>query len=316
MAVHYPVLCAAGYSGLGLIWHWGLSGSAPLLSNVPGHFLEEVIGLVPANETIFSSYGIFNSLLILVFAMVMCYLLHPRSAERCRGIEEYAPQYLKEEAVVEKPKIVSVADKIENNRWIAIITVILMIGAMVWWFGTKGFMKGIDLDSVNFCIIAIGLLLYRNPIAYVRAVYRGASAVGGIILQFPFYAGIQGVMVHSGLAVTLANALARVATPFTMPVIAWLIAGFVNLFIPSGGGEWMTVGNTVMLAAKNIGAPFGQTVMAYAAGDAWTNMFNPFWAIALLGITGVRARDMFGYCIAIMIIAIIPYALGLTFIPY
>jgi short-chain fatty acids transporter len=316
MAVHYPVLCAAGYSGLGLIWHWGLSGSAPLLSNVPGHFLEEVIGLVPANETIFSSYGIFNSLLILVFAIVICYLLHPRSAERCRGIEEYAPQYLKEEAAAEKPKLVTIADKIENNRWLAIITACLGIGAMVWWFGTKGFMKGIDLDSVNFCIIAIGLMLYRNPIAYVRAVYRGASAVGGIILQFPFYAGIQGVMVHSELAVTLANALARVATPFTMPVIAWLIAGFVNLFIPSGGGEWMTVGNTVMLAAKNIGAPFGQTVMAYAAGDAWTNMFNPFWAIALLGITGVRARDMFGYCIAIMIIAIIPYALGLTFIPY
>ncbi len=316
MAVHYPVLCAAGFSGLGLIWHWGLSGSAPLLSTVPGHFLEDVIGIVPANETILSSYGLLNSLLILVFAMGVLYLLHPRSAERCRGLEHYAPQLLKEEAAVEKPKIVSVADKIENNRWIAIITLCLGIGSMVWWFGTKGFMKGIDLNSVNFCMIIIGLILYRNPIAYVRAIYRGASVVGGIILQFPFYAGIQGVMIHSGLAVTLANALARVATVATMPIIAWLIGGFVNLFIPSGGGEWMTVGDTVARAAVAIGAPAGQTIMAYAAGDAWTNLFNPFWAIALLAITQVRARDMFGYCIAILIIAIIPYALGLTFIPY
>ena len=102
----------------------------------------------------------------------------------------------------------------------------------------------------------------------------------------------------------------------TMPVIAWFIGGFVNLFIPSGGGEWMAIGNTVMGASVAIGAPTGQTIMAYGAGDAWTNLFNPFWAIALLAVTQVRARDMFGYCIAILIIAIVPYALGLTFIPY
>jgi len=316
MAVHYPVLCAAGYTGLGLIWHWGLSASAPLLSNVPGHFLEKMIGLVPVNETILSSYGLFNSLLILVFAMGMVYLLHPGRPERCRGIEEYAPQLLKEEAAPEKPKLVSVADKIENNRWIAIIMVCLGIGAMVGWFGTKGFMAGLNLNSVDFCLIIIGLVLYLNPIAYLRAIFRGAGAVGGIILQFPFYAGIQGVMVHSGLAVTLAGMLARVATVSTMPVMAWFISGFVNVFIPSGGGEWMTIGNTVMGASVAIGAPTGQTIMAYAAGDAWTNLLNPFWAIALLAITQVRARDMFGYCIAILILAIIPYALGLTFIPY
>ncbi len=316
MPVHYPVLCAAGYTGMGLIWHWGLSGSAPLLSNVPGHFLEGVIGLVPANETIFSSYGLLNSLLILIFAMVICYLLHPGRAERCRGLEVYAPQLLKAEAAPEKPKLVSVADKIENNRWIAIIMVCLGIGSMVWLFGTKGFMAGLNLNSVNFCFIIIGLALYRNPIAYVRAIYRGAGVVGGIILQFPFYAGIQGVMVHSGLAVTLASLLARVATRATLPIIALLIGGLVNMFIPSGGGEWMTVGDVVARASVAVGAPAGQTIMAYGAGDAWTNLFNPFWAIALLAITQVRARDMFGYCIAILIIAIVPYALGLTFIPY
>ncbi|MEW6424735.1 MAG: TIGR00366 family protein [Bacillota bacterium] len=315
LAVHYPVLCAAGYTGLGLIWHWGLSGSAPLLSNTPGHFLEKVIGLVPANETIFSTYGIFNSLLILVFAVGVLYLLHPGRPERCRGIAGYAPQLLKEEAAVEEPKMATLADRIENSRLIAVVTFLIMIGSMVWWFGTKGFMQGLDINSVNFCMLIIGLLLYRNPIAYARAIYRGAGAVGGIILQFPFYAGIQGVMVHSGLAVTLAGALAKVATVGTMPVIAWLISGFVNLFIPSGGGEWMTIGDTLMTAAVQIGAPVGKTIMAYGAGDAWTNLFNPFWAIALLAITQIRAREMFGYCIAILLMAIVPYALGLTFIP-
>jgi Short chain fatty acids transporter len=248
--------------------------------------------------------------------MIVVYLLHPRSAERCRGIEHYAPELLKREEVVEKPKLINVADKIENNRWLAIIVVCLGIGSMVWWFGIKGFMGGLNLNSVNFCFIIIGLMLYRNPIAYAKALYRGASAVGGIILQFPFYAGIQGVMKFSGLAHTMAGGLAKLATPRMMPIIAWLIGGVINLFIPSGGGEWMTVGDVVAEASQAIGVPAGQTIIAYAAGDAWTNLFNPFWAIALLAITQVKARDMFGYCIAILLLAIIPYALGLTFIPY
>lgn len=319
MPIHYPVLCAAGYTGLGLSWHYGLSGSAPLLSNVSGHFLEGLIGLVPANETIFSSYALLNTLVIVIFAMLMCAWLHPRQAARCRGLEHYAPALLEEKKTdksAEEAKTITVADKIDNSLIIALIVVILAVGAMVWWFKTQGFMGGLNLDSVNFMFIIIGLVLYRSPMAYARSIYRAAGSVGGVILQFPFYAGIQGVMTYSGLAVTFANALARWATRLTMPAIALLMSGLVNLFIPSGGGEWMTIGEIVMRTSEAVGAPAGQTIIAYSAGDAWTNLFNPFWAIALLGVTQVRARDMFGYCIAIMIIATIPYILGLTFIPY
>ncbi len=317
LPVHYPMLCTAGYTGLGLIWHWGLSASAPLLSTVKGHFLEKIIGVVTVDKTILHPYTLINSLIILVFAVVVCYLLHP-GPERCRGIEHYAPRLIEkvEEEKAEKPAVVTIADKIENNRWIALVMLILMIGSMVWWFRSKGFMAGLDLNAVNFCFIILGLLLYFNPIAYMRAIYTAAAAVGGIILQFPFYAGIQGVMMYSGLGATLAGWLAKVATPFTYPVIAWFIAGVVNVFIPSGGGEWMTIGETLSRAGVALGVPPGKFIIAYAAGDAWTNMFNPFWAIALLAITQVRARDMFGYCIAIMLLAIIPYALGLTFVPY
>jgi len=177
-------------------------------------------------------------------------------------------------------------------------------------------MNGLNLNSINFIFVLIGLALYRNPIAYARAIYRGASAVGGIILQFPFYAGIQGVMKFSGLAVTFAGGLAKAATPFTFPIVCWFIAGFVNLFIPSGGGEWMTIGDILAKAGVALDVPPGKFIMAYTGGDAWTNLFNPFWAIALLAITRVKARDMFGYCIVLLIMAIVPYALGVTFIPY
>ncbi|MFC2014310.1 short-chain fatty acid transporter [Chloroflexota bacterium] len=317
LPVHYPMLCVAGYTGLGLIWHWGLSATVPLVSTTEGHFLEKIIGIITADQTILGSYALLNSLIILFFAVVVCYLLHPHP-QRCRGIEHYAPGLVEkgEEEKVEKPVVVTTADKIENNRWIALVMLLLMTGSIAYWFGTKGFMAGLDLNAVNFCFILLGLIIYFNPIAYMRAIYTAVATVGGIILQFPFYAGIQGVMMYSGLGVTLAEWLAKAATPFTYPVIAWLIGGVVNLFIPSGGGEWMTIGESISRAGVALGVPAGKFIIAYAAGDAWTNLFNPFWAIALLAITQVKARDIFGYCIAILILAVIPYALGLTFIPF
>jgi short-chain fatty acids transporter len=318
LRVHYPVLCAAGYTGLGLIWHWGLSASAPLLSTVKGNFLEKIVGIVPVSETILGRYALINSLIILIFAVVVCAMLHP-APERCVGMEEYAPRLLEkgeEEREAEKAGEKTIADKIENSKIIALLMVLLMVIAMVWWFGSKGFMSGLDLNAVNFCFILIGLLLYLNPITYMRAIYSAAAAVGGIILQFPFYAGIQGVMLHSGLGATIAGWLAKAATPLTYPFVCLIIAGFVNVFIPSGGGEWLTIGESLSRAGVALGVPAGKFIIAYAAGDAWTNLFNPFWAIPLLAITQVKARDMFGYCIAILILAFIPYALGLTFVPF
>lgn len=319
MPVHYPVLCAAGYSGIGLIWHWGLSASASLLSTVEGHFLEDIIGIVTLDQTIFSSYALFNSLIILIFAVVVFYLLHPYP-QRCRGIEHYAPDLVErekyEEENAEKPVVISFADKIENNRGIMLVMLLLMTSAIVHWFASEGFIDGLDLNAINFCFILLGLAIYFNPVAYMRAIYNAMPAAGGIILMFPFYAGIQGVMMYSGLGATLAEWLAETATSFTFPVIAWLTGGMVNLFIPSGGGEWMTIGESISRAGVDLGVPTGKFMIAYAAGDAWTNLFNPFWAIALLAITKVKASDMFGYCITVLILAVIPYSLGLTFIPY
>jgi len=316
--VHYAVLCTAGYSGMGLIWHWGLSGSAPLLVNTSGHFLEKIIGIVPVSQTIFSSYAIINSLIILIFAVVVFYLIHPAPA-RCRGIEHFAPGLVENNEEEERTrKLVNptIADRLENSRWIAIGMSLIMVGSMVYWFSTKGFMAGLDLNAMNFIFILLGLIIYLNPIAYVKAIGNAAGAVGGILLQFPFYAGIQGMMMYSGLGATMANLIVKIATPFTFPALVWLVAGLASVITPSGGGEWMTIGEPISRAGVALGVPAGKFIIAYAAGDTWTNMFNPFWAIPLLAITQVKARDMFGFCIAVMILAIIPYFFGLTFVPY
>ena len=120
----------------------------------------------------------------------------------------------------------------------------------------------------------------------------------------------------SGLSATLAESILAVSTEATFPVVAWIVGSIVNLFVPSGGGEWIVLGPSVISAAQDLGVPVGQATVAYAVGDAHTNLLNPFWAIPLLAITGIKAREMFGYAIA-MLLALIPFlAIALYAIPY
>lgn len=332
--LHYPVVCAAGYTGLGLIWHWGLSASAPLLSNTKGHvfasLFKELFGreLVPLDETIFHPYALWLSVLMFISAIIIMWALAPKRPEQMKGIDVVAPHVLREELEgerneVKRPERWTVADKLENSRTIAGIIAVIFLLSMIFWFNRMGFIAGLDLNSVNFIFILAGFLLYLNPIAYMRAIARAAPGVAGIIIQFPFYAGIMGVMQYSSvvaggpnLAAVIAQSLAATATSSTWPVVCWLLSGLINIFIPSGGGQWVATGEFLTRASALLNVPIGKTIIAYAAGDQWTNLFTPFWAIALLGVTGARARDIFGYCIALMLIAAIPLGLGLAFIPY
>ena len=311
--MHYPVLAVSGYVGLGLIWHWGLSGSAPLMATTDGYAFQKLTGLIPLSETVLHPYTLINAAIIFVFGVAVMYFLHPRPAG-CRGIQDYVPEALKDEIeTVEEKGSQVFADRLENSKIIAAITSIIMLTMIIWWFTEKG---GLNLNSLNFVFLLLGFALYLNPIKYLNAIADSMRAVTGIVIQFPFYAAIMGIMTMSGLALTIAGWLTAIATPSTFPVVAWLTGGLVNMFIPSGGGEWVTIGEAINRAAMDLGIAPGQALIAYAAGDAWTNMLQPFWAIPLLAITGLKARNIFGYAIIVWLLATIPFALGLSFVPY
>ncbi len=299
-----------------MIWHWGLSASAPLLSATKGHFFEDIYGIIPTSQTIFSVYALTLSVLSLIFVVAAMYAISPSDPKRCRGIEHYAPHLIEktEEEKKEEPKVLTIADRIENSVVVGLLLSLMGIVYIVYYFGVKK--GGLNLNIVNFTFLFIGLLLYLRPIHYLRAFYRAIPSSAGIVLQFPFYAGIMGMIKYSGLGKIMAGWLIGISTPFTFPVVAWLVGGFVNIFVPSGGGEWAVIGETISRAAMELGVPVGKAIIAYGAGDQWTNLFQPFWAIPLLGICSVRARDVFGYCITLMLLATIFYALALTFVPY
>jgi short-chain fatty acids transporter len=213
---------------------------------------------------------------------------------------------------VSRDKMV-IADKIENS-WI--ISTIIGIGGMiylVYYFATKGF--ELNLDIVNFAFLFLGILFQRTPINYVRAVSEGAKACAGIIVQFPFYAGIMGMMAKSGLVGVIAGWFVAISGPLTYPVFTFLSAGLVNIFVPSGGGQWAVQGPIMVEAAKVLNLSIPKTIMAVAYGDQWTNMLQPFWALPLLGITRLKAREIVGYTMVVMILTGILICLGVAFLP-
>ena len=323
---HYPLLCVAGYMGLGLTWHWGMSGSAPLLINTPNNAFIQLGVLdstVSTTKTIFHPYALSLTVTGIAFVALMLYLLAP-SGGRARGITRYVPESdlrfddsdAEAQTDTETDGGVTVpAERINNSKLLGGVIALTGVAVVVYTFATEG-LGALNLNVLNFGFLFAGLAIYARPQVYRERFGEAAGAAAGIILLFPFFAGIQGMMTSSGLSESIAEALLAISTPETFPAIAWITAGIVNLFVPSGGGEWIVLGPSVIEAAQNLGVPVGQATIAYAVGDAHTNLFNPFWSLPLLAITGIKARKMFGYAITMLLLLIPFLAVALTVIPY
>ncbi len=339
VAVHYPLLAVAGYLGMSLTWGWGLSSSAGLLQATDGNvFMQAVVvdRVIPATEWVFHPYPLTLTVLAIVYASVMLWLLAPPDAN-CRGIERFvemeAPKATAGAAAGPAPvehrtttpheevpwgaghDAPSLSDRIDNSRILGGVIALVGLVLTVRAFATQG-MGALNLDVFNFGFLMLGMALFVSPARYQGEFNDAVKGSAGVILQFPFYAGIIGIMVGTGLVDTMTEALLSIATESTYPLVTWFTGAVMNLFVPSAGGEWAIVGGPMMLAGSELGIPHGQTIAAYAVGDAHTNLLNPFWAIPLLAITGLKARDMFGYGITMMILLVPFLASALFFLPY
>jgi short-chain fatty acids transporter len=316
VAMHYPLLGAAGYAGLA-VWHGGFSASAPLLVATEGHFLADKIGIIPVSQTLFSPLNIVVAVFLIIGLPFLFRFLNPLDPSETVTIDKVLPNIddllAEKEEDSEQQRRDTVASKLEHSMAISIIVGLMGLIIVVWYFVTKGFK--LNLNIVNFTFMFVGILLHRTPINYVRAITEGTRGCAGIILQFPFYSGIMGMMKFSGLIVVIAGWFVAISNQFTFPLFTFISAGLVNIFVPSGGGQWAVQGPVVVEAAKAIGVSYPKAIMALAYGDQWTNLFQPFWALALLGLTGLKARQIMGYCMAVMLIGIVFFILALVFLP-
>ena len=293
--VHYPLIVASAYSGY-VIWHMGYSSSAALFVASENHSLIDKIGILPVTETIFSSFNIFMALATLLTITILAPLMRPKNLKNI--IEVDAKNLFKKEEKSIK-RISSIAEIIENNRKISFLFGFAILFFILNTFYEKGFF--LDLNLVSWTFLCIGLMLSNSSIHYVRLINNAAPTVGPIILQYPFYAGIMGIMADTGLINLLANKIVLISSTETLPFFSFLSGGLVNMFIPSGGGQWAVQGPVMIEAAEILGVSPSYVVLGVAYGDQWTNMIQPFWTIPLLAIAGLHMRQIMGYTFVVFI---------------
>lgn len=296
--VDFGVLVAAAYSGA-FAGIFGLSITAPLLVNTPGHFLEEQLGLIPVTMTILNPV-----VLISVVAMAVLMAIAFRHMLPTRDEEIFCPDLSQAEAESasdhSQTEEKTPANALENSFIITAIVGIAGLVYIVYHFATRGI--DLNINIVNFTLLIVGIILHKRPINYVRAVAESVKAVYGVILQFPFYAGIMGMMAGSGLITIIANWIVGFSTPVTFPIFSFISVGLVNFFVPSAGGQWMVQGPILVEAAQSLGVLDFLTVNAYTYGDLSTNLIQPFWALPVLGICNLKMKDIWGYCFISFII--------------
>ena len=271
-----PVLGAAAYTGLA-VWHGGLSGSAPLKAAEAAQFSQGASSAIPIGDTLFSPLNLVVSGGLLVLLPLMCVALAPRDAS--------IPTVASPMSDVEAPE--------DDRKW----TGWAVGGAASLLVIVSWFRKDIpfDLNSVNLFFLSFALAAHGSIRGFLHAVTEGARGAGTIIVQFPLYFGILGVMQASGMIERLSEVMTHIASAGTFPLLTFLSAGVVNFFVPSGGGQWALQSDVLLSAGATLGLDPGRTVMAFSYGDEWTNLLQPFWALPLLAITGLRARQIAGY---------------------
>jgi short-chain fatty acids transporter len=292
---NYAVLCAAGYTGM-LCWHGGITGSAPIKAAEPGHQLEAMIGIVPQIETLLSSLNLVTSILLLTIIPAFLYFLAKKVSPQAMEKSDYQPKLN-----LALPQLIG-AEKIDHWSWFSkIIGVVFIVVSFSKASQSSGF-AFLTPDFINFALIGLVLILHKNIVSLSAALNEAISGVSGILLQFPLYFGIMGIMLQSGLTAQLASFFAENSSATSLPIYTFLSAGIINFFIPSGGAQWVLQGPVACQAALEAGVSIPQIIMSIAYGDQLTNMMQPFWALPLLGITGIKAKDVLPYTFLIMLV--------------
>ncbi|MFN3686314.1 short-chain fatty acid transporter [Salinarimonas sp.] len=292
--VDYRLLVASAYSGF-VVWHAGLAGSVPLTIATPGHFAEGQIGLVGTDATIFAPFNLIIVAVLFVTIPLLNRLMLPREDESVYVSREQLGEKQAEDFAPARP-----ADHLENSRILMWLVGVPGLVFLVHYFAVRG--EGLNLNIVNYLFLMLGIVLHGTARNLLAALQEGVKGGAGIVIQFPFYAGIMAIMTQSGLAASMSHFFVSISSAATLPFWTFLSAGLVNLFVPSGGGQWAVQAPVVLPAAEALGADVARVAMAVAWGDAWTNLLQPFWALPMLGIAGLKAKDIMGFCLVHLVV--------------
>lgn len=297
--VDFRLLVASAYIGLGAIWHAGLSGSAPLISATPDNFLIKtgvISAPIPVSETLFSSFNLVYVVLMTVFIVAVAALLHPSSADAKPLPIERAEGLLAGPGQRPDTHQMTPAQRIDNSRFLSLLVGAAILAHLGMRFYREG-ANGWDINGYNAAFLGLGLCLHDSPRTFLSACERGARNAWGIIVQFPLYAGIFGLMQLTPLAMQLTEYVSAMGSPATYPSLVYVMSSALNYLVPSGGSQWVIEAPYILAAGAKHGLSEAMTTLAFAYGDMSSNFIQPFWAIPLLSVSGVAFGEIMGYCL-------------------
>ncbi|AVT13784.1 short-chain fatty acid transporter [Paracidovorax avenae] len=312
--VHYPLIIAAAYTGF-TMYSLGFSATIPVLISTKGHAFEGTMGLIPLTQTIFSAPILLTSLAVLIALPLLNAAMHPKQGEKVVELDPATVADAKPAASAEGllGDEKTLAWRLNNSRVLS-----LLIGLCGMAYVAMHFMKGgnLDLNMINFFILFLGVLLLGTPMKYVEKVNEGVKTIGGIILQFPFYAGIMAIMHGSGLVESIAHVFVNISTAATLPLWGLVSSFVINFFAPSGGGHWVLQGPFMINAATTLGASQAQTAMSVMLGNGWNDLVQPFWILPALALSKLKLKDIMGYTVVSMLLVGAIYAVTMLVWPH
>lgn len=293
--INYPIIGAAGYSGL-MVWHGGISGSAPIKIAEQGHFMQEKIGVISQDATIFSSMNLTISFVLLIALPILMYFLGKKSKGQKMELKS-------SEIIAENQDLIG-AEKLDHSNYLGIgfgTIIILFCFYKALVLPEYLSLSFITPNFINLFLLGLAIVLHKNFNQFLNGVSKAINGSSGILIQFPLYFGIMGLMKYSGMVTIFSDFFVQISNSTTFPIFTFISAGIVNIFVPSGGGQWAVQGPIIIEAASQLGVPYWKAIMALAYGDQTTNMLQPFWALPLLGITELKAKEILPYTLILMI---------------
>lgn len=317
------VLATAAYATL-LTWHGGFGGSIPLILNTPNNPFEKLMGgLISPSQTILATWNLVTMLLVTLAILIVFVILWPKGNQKIITYEDLRIESSEnvpkdKEKTLKQKDLKYFSNIMENSEIIGVIFGLSFVGTAIYLMVTKG-LAAIDLLFVGCVLSGLCLLLYRSPISFANSFKESISDMSSIIVEFPLYGGVMGIMMATGLADLVSNWIMSISTQATLPIYSFLSAGFINLFIPSGGSQWAVQAPLIIPAAKALNVSLPVASMSIAYGDAWTNAIQPFWALLYMPLvargTSLTARQFMGFSIPVVILTGVAFIVGLLLAP-
>jgi short-chain fatty acids transporter len=311
LGLHYPLIAAACYS-VNTIMANGPSQAAPLMLATPGHFLEKMTGIIPISQTSFAHFQLLYVLIMFLTIPVVFMLIHPRKEDAKEIDPALAAEILTVEQEVES-KVTRPAERWERSRFLQTLVALFILAWVGKFFMEKGIGK-LDLNTLNYAFIGLSLLLHGSPRSFVNSVRKGVATTYGVIIQFPMYAGIFGMISSSGLAHVITNWFVSISSQGSYAWVIFLYTGIMDFFVPSAGSKFVIEAPYIIPAAQQLGVPVPQIIIAYCAGAQWVNNLQPFWALPVLAAFKLRFQDIMPFTFVIWLwVGIVSAAMYLLF---